>query len=68
MYMYVRLMLYRIASYTEENYNTYYIYVTVHAKASLVRTKIEIHFLTQLLIVATCTACLPWPNSIGLLF
>ena len=46
-------------------------YVTVHAKTSLVRTKIKIHFLPQLYYIctlATCTACLPWPDSIGLLF
>ena len=40
-------------------------------KTSLVRTKIEIHFLPQLIAtvhtLATCTACLPWPDSTGLL-
>ena len=48
------------------------IYVTVHAKTSLVRTKIEINFFTPsysyIATLATCTACLPWPDSIGLLF
>ena len=50
-----------------EEYVVALINVTVHAKTSLVRTKIEIHFLPQL-IVATCTACLPWPDSTSLLF
>ena len=48
------------------------IYVTVHAKTSLVCTKIEIHFFTPAYsyvhTLATCTACLPWPDSIGMLF
>ena len=43
------------------------LYVTVHAKTSLVRIKIEIYFLPQHTL-ATCIACLPWPDSIGLLF
>ena len=40
--------------------------VTVSAKASLVRTKILIHFLPQL--IAIHTAHLLWPDSSGLLF
>ena len=43
-------------------------YVTVHAKTSLVCIKIGSHFFTPLHTLATCTACLPWPDSVGLLF
>ena len=40
-------------------------YVTVHAKTS---PKFKFIFGPAYSSIATCTACLPWPDSIGLLF